>query len=156
MNKTRYFNRRIILIPLAVILTGLLQNVFAPFPLFPLIPCAVCVGFFSDEYGSLFAGILGGIIWDAVSSAPDGVYTLFLALTGLCSALLAKYLFRRKCGAALLVAGVVLLAFALVSALAGSADGGFSRLFFLRFLPCSAVSAAFVPLFFGILRKMYE
>lgn len=74
---------------------GFLPSVFGA-RLFVLIPVIISIGMFEGELSGLLYGLAGGAFWDVCASGLDGFHGLFLALTGLASGLLVRFIMRNK------------------------------------------------------------
>ena len=74
---------------------GFLPSVFGA-RLFVLIPVIISIGMFEGELSGLLYGLAGGAFWDVCASGTDGFHGLFLALTGLASGLLVRFIMRNK------------------------------------------------------------
>lgn len=130
--------------------TGFFPAVYSSRPLL-MIPAVVCTAMTFYEGAGFAAGIFSGLMWDTVSPAPDGIFTLFLGVCGAVCGLLSRYRFRStfltsylfSCAASLV--GCVLYC-VFRSAPLGSAE--FSTAFFAFYLP-SFVYTAVVSVFYA-------
>ena len=105
----------VVLFVLAAVLQGTFLGAarFAPVLLVPL-TAAVCAH--EREFSGLFFGLLGGVLYDALSPAADGVFTLLFAAAGCAVGLLMHYVFRGT----LLSVFILTLAFSLLTVITGS------------------------------------
>lgn len=88
---------RIACITAVYLFTAALQNTFFSnfsTPLVLLVPLTVSVCSFEGEFAGVFFGVLSGALYDIVSSAPDGVFTLIFGVFGCAAGLLMRYILR--------------------------------------------------------------
>ena len=149
MTAFKKFDLRYIIPPVLVIIAGLVRNASSGFPLFLMLPVTVCIALYSGVYMSLFCGILAGVFIDSVSALHDGIFTLILAVTAVLVYYLSENILRKKLSTALLLSGSGLVLYSLGMAIISS--GGFVGIF-LRMLIYSAISFAFTPLFYLIIK----
>ncbi len=146
----------VVLFVLAAVLQGTFLGAarFTPVLLVPL-TAAVCAH--EREFAGLFFGLLGGVLYDALSPAADGVFTLLFAAAGCAVGLLMHYVFRGT----LLSVFILTLAFSLLTVITGFVftvlihdAGGALGVFRRGYLPCALVTALLLPLFYYPVRAL--
>lgn len=123
----------------------------------PLIPAVICIGMFERETAGAFFGLAAGLLWDMVSAQPAGYHSIFLMVLGCASGLLITHLMRNNLlTGCLLGAGGILLhdvIYWLLFVVLRGYDGG-GMLLVEKYLPSMLYTAAFIPLFYFIVRLL--
>lgn len=104
MNKSRNTIYKILsglLITAFTVFTFIIQDVFVPaagfkMPVYLLVPLTVAVSIQLNDIPALFYGIFTGALFDLISGAPDGIYTLVFAIIAFISSALTKKTFRNS------------------------------------------------------------
>lgn len=133
---------------------GLFRAVGKAFAM-PLVPAVICIGMFERETAGAFFGLFAGLMWDAVSAQPAGYHSLFLMVLGCVSGLLITHLMRNNLlsGCLLGACGILFhgMCYWLFFVAARGYDGAL-KLLTEKYLPSMLYTAAFIPLFYFIVR----
>lgn len=121
----------------------------------PLVPAVICIGMFERETAGAFFGFAAGLMWDMVSAQPAGYHAAFLMILGCVSGLLITHLMRNNLltSCILGVGGILLhgMCYWLFFVAARGYDGA-AFLLTEKYLPSMLYTAAFIPLFYFIIR----
>lgn len=140
---------------------GLLPEFFGEAPMLLTI-CAVSIALFEGDLTGMWFGLAAGLLWDAGSTAPFGIYGLtHMAICFGCG-LLVMYLLRNNVVTSLILGFVSAALAATVQWIFLSGAGADMTLFFIGkiLLPRAVYSTVLMPLFYyfnrAITTRLYD
>lgn len=148
----------VFLLILFTVFVFLTEDIFLPafglkMPVYILIPLTVSVSMNIRELPSLFYGIFTGALFDMLSSAPDGVYTLIFAVFAFLISVLTKTVFRNSRNVAFLFSILFTLSICVISFTVNFLLSDSSSAFLIIkgfYLPAFLVTTLLSPIFYPV------
>lgn len=152
----------VILLILYTVFVFLIEDIFLPslglkMPVYLLIPMTISVAMNLETIPALFYGIFTGIMFDIISTSPDGIYALIFALSSFICSELTKNIFRNSRNVAFFFSVIFTFIICLISFITNFISGDSSSAHIILkgfYLPALIVTTLVSPIFYPVSAKI--